>query len=56
MANIQIPKSEYARLVAASAHLQALLSCRFKPVEQLQAVLHSVADTVEAQKGADEDA
>lgn len=49
MANIQISKPEYARLVAIEAHLKTLLQCRYKPVEQLQAVLHSIADTVESE-------
>lgn len=50
MSNIQIDKSEYARLVASDAHLRVLLNCRYKPVEQLQAVLHSVADAVESEE------
>lgn len=49
MAIIQLKKSEYARLVAAEAQLRVLLQCRYKPVEQLQAVLHCVAGAVETQ-------
>ena len=49
MAVMQIKKEEYARLVAAETHLNVLLQCRYKSVEQLQAVLHSVADAVESQ-------
>lgn len=41
----------YEQLVAAETYLLVLLQCRYKPVEQVQAVLHTVADAVDAQKG-----
>ena len=56
MAIVQVKKNEYDRLVAAEAHLRVLLQCRYKPVEQLQAVLHSVADALETQNKEETDA
>lgn len=51
-----ITSTRFAQLVAAEAHLNTLLQCRYKPVEQMQAVLHAVAEAVEAQKGGNADA
>lgn len=46
--SVMIPRAEYARLVEAAAHLETIMQCRFKPVEQVQAVLHAIADAKEA--------
>ena len=46
--SVMIPRAEYARLVEATAHLETIMQCRFKPVEQVKAVLHAIADAKEA--------
>lgn len=56
MSSVEIPKSEYTRLVMAETLLETILQCKYKPVDQLQAVIHAAADTIKAKNEEGNDA